>query len=41
MKPTSKKMKKAAKRLFPRKPHNTRAFSSEDYKALPIGDPAK
>ena len=41
MKPITKKAKKAAKRLFPRKPHNTRPFTSEDYKALPIGDPIK
>jgi hypothetical protein len=31
----SKKAKKAAKRLFPRQPHTTRPFTSEDYKRLP------
>ena len=35
MKPTTKKAKKAAKRLFKRQPHSTRPFSSEDYKHLP------
>ena len=35
MKPTTKKAKKAAKRLFKRQPHSTRPFSSEDYKNLP------
>jgi hypothetical protein len=35
MKVTTKKAKRFAKRLFPRKPHNTRPFSSADYKALP------
>jgi hypothetical protein len=29
------KAKRAAKRLFKRKPHVTRPFSSEDYKNLP------
>lgn len=31
----TKKAKRAAKRLFARKPHNTRAFTSADYNALP------
>jgi len=31
----SKKAKKAAKRLFPKKPHQTRAFTSADYTNLP------
>jgi hypothetical protein len=31
----SKKQKRAAKRLFKRKPHTTRAFTSLDYKNLP------
>ena len=35
MKPTTKKAKRTAKRLFPRKPHSTRPFSSSDYAALP------
>ena len=35
MKPTTKKAKKAAKRLFKRQPHSTRPFSSRDYAALP------
>jgi hypothetical protein len=35
MKPISKKAKKAARKLFPKKPHTTRPFSSEDYKSLP------
>jgi len=34
----SKKQKRAAKRLFPRKPHTTRAFTSADYAALPKGE---
>jgi hypothetical protein len=32
------KAKRAAKKLFTKKPHTTRAFSSEDYKALPKGE---
>ena len=35
MKPTTKKAKRAAKRLFKKLPRNTRPFSSEDYKNLP------
>ena len=31
----SKRAKKAAKRLFKRQPHQTRAFTSADYVALP------
>jgi len=31
----SHKAKKAAKKLYPRKPHTTRPFSSIDYAALP------
>ncbi len=34
-KPITKRAKRAAKRLFPSQPHSTRAFTSEDYKALP------
>jgi hypothetical protein len=29
------KQLRAAKRAFPRKPHTTRPFTSDDYKALP------
>ena len=32
--PLTKRARKAAKRLFPRKPHSTRAFTSADYAAL-------
>lgn len=35
--PLTKRARKAAKRLFPRKPHNTRAFTATDYAALPKG----
>ncbi len=35
MKPVTKKAKKAARKLFAKKPHQTRAFTSNDYKALP------
>ena len=35
MKPTTKKAKKAARKLFAKKHHSTRPFSSEDYKNLP------
>lgn len=38
MKPTTKKTKRAAKKLFAKKPHNTRPFSMADYDALPKGD---
>lgn len=34
-KATSKKQRKQAKKLFAKKPHNTRPFTTEDYKALP------
>ena len=34
----SKKQRRAAKKLFPRTPHTTRPFTSEDYKALPKGE---
>jgi hypothetical protein len=30
----TKKAKRAAKRLFARKPHSTRAFTSKDYQEL-------
>jgi hypothetical protein len=32
------KAKKAARKLFKKLPNTTRAFSSEDYKALPKGE---
>ena len=35
MKPTTKKAKKAAKRLFKKLPHSTHTFTSADYTALP------
>ena len=35
MKPTTKKAKKATRKLFAKKPHSTRPFTSEDYKNLP------
>lgn len=38
MKPTTKKAKKAARKLFAKKPHSTRAFTSADYAALPKGE---
>ena len=31
----TKRAKRAAKRLFAKKPNTTRAFNSEDYKSLP------
>ena len=34
----SNKQKRAARKLFAKKPHTTRPFSSEDFKALPKGD---
>jgi hypothetical protein len=34
----TKKAKRAAKKLFASKPHSTRAFTSEDYLALPKGE---
>ena len=37
MKPITKKAKRAAKRLFKKLPHSTRAFTSADYAALPKG----
>jgi len=33
-KPITKKAKRVAKRLFVRKPHNTRAFTAADYAVL-------
>jgi hypothetical protein len=39
MKPISKKAKRAAKKLFKKQPHQTRAFTSADYAALPVGEP--
>ena len=36
-KATSKRMRKAAKKLFPKIKHSTRPFTSEDYKRLPVG----
>jgi len=35
MKPTTKKAKKAARKLFKKLPNTTRPFSSADYSALP------
>ena len=35
IKVTTKRFKKAAKRLFPKKSHATRPFTSADYSALP------
>jgi hypothetical protein len=35
MKATSKKQRKAAKKLFKKLPHNTRPFSKTDYDNLP------
>jgi hypothetical protein len=35
--PLTKRARKAAKRLFPRKAHSTRPFTSDDYKNLPKG----
>lgn len=37
MKPITKKAKRAAKRLFKKLPHSTRAITSADYAALPKG----
>lgn len=34
-KPVSKSARKAARKLFPKQPHSTRAFSKADYDALP------
>jgi len=34
-KSTSKRACRAARKLFPKAKHNTRPFTSEDYKALP------
>jgi hypothetical protein len=36
-KATSKRTRKAAKKLFPKVPRNTRPFSKADYDALPKG----
>lgn len=36
-KATTKKAKRAAKRLFKKPPHTTRAFTHSDYVALPKG----
>jgi hypothetical protein len=33
----SHKQKRAAKKLFKKQPHSTRAFTSADYAALPKG----
>jgi len=38
MKPTTKKAKKAARKLFAKKPHTTCAFTSFDYSRLPKGE---
>ena len=35
IKVTTKRFKKAAKRLFPKKAHGTRQFTAKDYEALP------
>lgn len=34
-KTTSKKQRRAAKKLFPKVKHSTRAFTPQDYAALP------
>lgn len=34
----SNKQKREAKKLFAKKPHTTRAFTSADYQALPKGE---
>jgi hypothetical protein len=39
VKPITKKAKKAARKLFAKPKHSTRAFSSADYAALPKGEP--
>jgi hypothetical protein len=36
-KPTTKKTKRTAKRLFPRKKHSTRPFTIQDYDRLKGG----
>ena len=33
-KATNNKARKAARKAFPKQPHSTRPFTSEDYKAL-------
>jgi hypothetical protein len=33
----TKRARKAARKLFPKKPNTTRAFTSADYSALPKG----
>ena len=35
---STKKQKKAAKKAFPKKPHETRTFEDKDYLALPKGE---
>lgn len=37
-KPTTKKAKKAARKLFAKPKHTTRAFTMADYDALPKGE---
>jgi len=37
-KSTTHKQRRAAKKLFPKKPHSTRPFTPEDYEALPVGE---
>jgi hypothetical protein len=37
--PLSHKQLKAAKKAFAKKPNSTRAFTSSDYAALPVGEP--
>jgi hypothetical protein len=34
----TKKQLRRERKLFPKKPHNTRPFTMEDYKALPVGE---
>jgi hypothetical protein len=35
---SKKAQRRIAKRLFPKKPHTTRQFSTADYNALPKGE---
>lgn len=37
-KATSKKARRAARKLFPKVKHATRPFTNDDYTALPKGD---
>ena len=37
-KATSKRARRAAKKLFKKLPHTTRPFTTADYNSLPVGD---